>query len=120
MTILITLGFALPASRAEKAQEILAGTTREELLAVGGIAPVIDWPRAVSTRRWGDFACMIALTTSPLYVPPRHQNKDGSGYRYPVPADVRRANGGGSGMTKWFNTNYHYMRRSSLAQSKLT
>ena len=120
-----TLGFPRIGLRRElkKAQEgYWAGTlSREELLATG---------RELRTRHWeqqkqagvellpvGDFAWYDhVLTTSLLLgnVPARHQNQDGS-----VDIDTLFRIGRGRAptgepaaaaeMTKWFNTNYHYM-----------
>lgn len=120
-----TLGFPRIGLRRElkKAQESYwAGTiSQAELLATG---------RELRTRHWeqqkqagvelvpvGDFAWYDhVLTTSLLLgnVPPRHQNQDGS-----VDIDTLFRIGRGRAptgepaaaaeMTKWFNTNYHYM-----------
>lgn len=78
----------------------------------------INKSKRVSTCcRWAIFAWYDhVLTTSLLLgnVPPRHQNKDGSvdidtlfrigRGRAPTGEPVAAAE-----MTKWFNTNYHYM-----------
>ncbi|XPE45023.1 hypothetical protein ACNKHV_24330 [Shigella flexneri] len=63
----------------------------------------------------GDFAATRSCTDHHLLgnVPPRHQNKDDGRYRHPVPSGRGRAPTGepaaAAEMTKWFNTNYHYM-----------
>ncbi|MFU9137503.1 5-methyltetrahydropteroyltriglutamate--homocysteine S-methyltransferase [Erwinia tasmaniensis] len=126
MTILNhTLGFPRVGLRRElkKAQESYwaGNSTQQELLAVG---------RELRTRHWrqqqeagvdllpvGDFAWYDHVLTTSLMlgnVPARHQNKDGS-----IDLDTLfrlgrgRAPGGepaaAAEMTKWFNTNYHYM-----------
>lgn len=126
MTILThTLGFPRVGLRRElkKAQESYwAGTsTQQELLAVGRELRARHWQQqkdaGVNLLPAGDFAWYDhVLTTSLLLgnVPARHQNKDGS-----VDLDTLFRLGRGrapSGepaaaaeMTKWFNTNYHYM-----------
>ncbi|WP_034949364.1 5-methyltetrahydropteroyltriglutamate--homocysteine S-methyltransferase [Erwinia oleae] len=126
MTILNhTLGFPRVGLRRElkKAQESYwAGNSSQEALLATG--------RELRTRHWqqqkdagvdllpvGDFAWYDhVLTTSLLLgnVPARHQNKDGS-----VDLDTLFRIGRGRAptgepaaaaeMTKWFNTNYHYM-----------
>ncbi|MGE4969646.1 5-methyltetrahydropteroyltriglutamate--homocysteine S-methyltransferase [Yersinia enterocolitica] len=126
MTILNhTLGFPRVGLKRElkKAQESYwaGNSTQEELLNVG---------RELRTRHWqqqqqagvdlvpvGDFAWYDhVLTTSLLLgnVPERHQNADGS-----IDLDTLFRIGRGRAptgtpaaaaeMTKWFNTNYHYM-----------
>ncbi|MBK0004115.1 5-methyltetrahydropteroyltriglutamate--homocysteine S-methyltransferase [Erwinia sp. S38] len=120
-----TLGFPRVGLRRElkKAQESYwaGNSTQEELLATG---------RELRTRHWqqqkdagvdllpvGDFAWYDhVLTTSLLLgnVPARHRNKEGS-----VDLDTLFRLGRGRAptgepaaaaeMTKWFNTNYHYM-----------
>jgi 5-methyltetrahydropteroyltriglutamate--homocysteine methyltransferase len=126
MTILNhTLGFPRVGLRRElkKAQESYwAGTTsQEELLAVGRELRARHWQQqkqaGVDLVPVGDFAWYDhVLTTSLLLgnVPARHQNKDGS-----VDLDTLFRLGRGRAptgepaaaaeMTKWFNTNYHYM-----------
>ncbi|MGK3136349.1 5-methyltetrahydropteroyltriglutamate--homocysteine S-methyltransferase [Pantoea trifolii] len=126
MTILNhTLGFPRVGLRRElkKAQESYwAGkSSQEELLAVGRELRARHWQQqkeaGVDLLPVGDFAWYDhVLTTSLLLgnVPARHQNKDGS-----VDLDTLFRLGRGrapSGtpaaaaeMTKWFNTNYHYM-----------
>ncbi|MCX8958973.1 5-methyltetrahydropteroyltriglutamate--homocysteine S-methyltransferase [Erwinia psidii] len=126
MTILShTLGFPRVGLQRElkKAQESYwaGNSTQQELLAVG---------RALRSRHWqqqkeagvdsvpvGDFAWYDHVLTTSLMlgnVPARHQNKDGS-----VDLDTLFRVGRGRAptgepaaaaeMTKWFNTNYHYM-----------
>ncbi|MFS2223230.1 5-methyltetrahydropteroyltriglutamate--homocysteine S-methyltransferase [Pantoea sp. B65] len=126
MTILNhTLGFPRVGLRRElkKAQESYwaGNSTQEELLAVGRELRARHWQQqkdaGVDLLPVGDFAWYDhVLTTSLLLgnVPARHQNKDGS-----VDLDTLfrlgrgRAPGGepaaAAEMTKWFNTNYHYM-----------
>lgn len=126
MTILNhTLGFPRVGLRRElkKAQESYwAGkSSQEELLAVGRELRARHWQQqkeaGVDLLPVGDFAWYDhVLTTSLLLgnVPARHQNQDGS-----VDLDTLFRLGRGrapSGepaaaaeMTKWFNTNYHYM-----------
>ncbi|QHM72842.1 5-methyltetrahydropteroyltriglutamate--homocysteine S-methyltransferase [Mixta intestinalis] len=126
MTILNhTLGFPRVGLRRElkKAQESYwAGTiNQQELLAVGRELRARHWQQqkeaGVDIVPVGDFAWYDhVLTTSLLLgnVPARHQNHDGS-----VDLDTLFRIGRGrapSGepaaaaeMTKWFNTNYHYM-----------
>ncbi|MEM6052900.1 5-methyltetrahydropteroyltriglutamate--homocysteine S-methyltransferase [Erwinia sp. P7711] len=126
MTILNhTLGFPRVGLRRElkKAQESYwAGTlSQEELLAVGRELRARHWQQqkqaGVDLVPVGDFAWYDhVLTTSLLLgnVPARHQNKDGS-----VDLDTLFRLGRGRAptgepaaaaeMTKWFNTNYHYM-----------
>ncbi len=139
MTILNhTLGFPRVGLRRElkKAQESYwAGkSSQEELLAVGRELRARHWQQqkdaGVNLLPVGDFAWYDhVLTTSLLLgnVPARHQNKDGS-----VDLDTLFRLGRGrapSGepaaaaeMTKWFNTNYHYMvpEFSQGQQFKLT
>jgi len=126
MTILNhTLGFPRVGLRRElkKAQESYwaGNSTQQELLAVGSELRARHWQQqkdaGVDLLPVGDFAWYDhVLTTSLLLgnVPARHQNKDGS-----VDLDTLfrlgrgRAPGGepaaAAEMTKWFNTNYHYM-----------
>ncbi|CCP01315.1 5-methyltetrahydropteroyltriglutamate--homocysteine methyltransferase [Erwinia amylovora Ea644] len=126
MTILNhTLGFPRVGLQRElkKVQECYwAGkSSQEELLAVGRELRARHWQQqkdaGVNLLPVGDFAWYDhVLTTSLLLgnVPARHQNKDGS-----VDLDTLFRLGRGrapSGepaaaaeMTKWFNTNYHYM-----------
>ncbi|MGA8081720.1 MAG: 5-methyltetrahydropteroyltriglutamate--homocysteine S-methyltransferase [Candidatus Nitrosopolaris sp.] len=120
-----TLGFPRVGLRRElkKAQESYwaGNSTQEELLAVGRELRARHWQQqqeaGVDLVPVGDFAWYDhVLTTSLLLgnVPPRHQNKDGS-----VDLDTLFRIGRGraptgesaaaAGMTKWFNTNYHYM-----------
>jgi 5-methyltetrahydropteroyltriglutamate--homocysteine methyltransferase len=126
MTILNhTLGFPRVGLRRElkKAQESYwAGkSSQEELLTVGRELRARHWQQqkdaGVDLLPVGDFAWYDhVLTTSLLLgnVPARHQNKDGS-----VDLDTLFRLGRGRAptgepaaaaeMTKWFNTNYHYM-----------
>ncbi|MBA0174670.1 5-methyltetrahydropteroyltriglutamate--homocysteine S-methyltransferase [Pectobacterium carotovorum] len=120
-----TLGFPRVGLRRElkKAQEnYWAGNaTQEELLTVGRELRVRHWQQqkdaGVDLLPVGDFAWYDhVLTTSLLLgnVPARHQNEDGS-----VDLDTLFRIGRGRAptgqpaaaaeMTKWFNTNYHYM-----------
>ena len=120
-----TLGFPRVGLRRElkKAQESYwaGNSTREELLAVGRELRARHWEQqkqaGVDLLPVGDFAWYDhVLTTSLLLgnVPARHQNKDGS-----VDIDTLFRIGRGRAptgepaaaaeMTKWFNTNYHYM-----------
>lgn len=126
MTVLNhTLGFPRIGLRRElkKAQESYwAGTlSRDDLFAVGRELRARHWQEqreaGVNLLPVGDFAWYDhVLTTSLLLgnIPARHQNQDGS-----VDIDTLFRIGRGrapSGepaaaaeMTKWFNTNYHYM-----------
>ncbi|RJT22365.1 5-methyltetrahydropteroyltriglutamate--homocysteine S-methyltransferase [Buttiauxella izardii] len=126
MTILNhTLGFPRVGLRRElkKAQESYwaGNSTQEELLAVGRELRARHWEQqkeaGVELLPVGDFAWYDhVLTTSLLLgnVPARHQNADGS-----VDIDTLFRLGRGRAptgtpaaaaeMTKWFNTNYHYM-----------
>ncbi|WP_312837088.1 5-methyltetrahydropteroyltriglutamate--homocysteine S-methyltransferase [Pantoea sp.] len=126
MTILNhTLGFPRIGLHRElkKAQESYwaGSSTQQELLAVGRELRARHWRQqkeaGVDLLPVGDFAWYDhVLTTSLLLgnVPARHQNKDGS-----VDLDTLFRLGRGrapSGepaaaaeMTKWFNTNYHYI-----------
>ncbi|EPN4496965.1 5-methyltetrahydropteroyltriglutamate--homocysteine S-methyltransferase [Yersinia enterocolitica] len=126
MTILNhTLGFPRVGLKRElkKAQEsYLAGnSTQEELLNVGRELRARHWQQqqqaGVDLVPVGDFAWYDhVLTTSLLLgnVPERHQNADGS-----IDLDTLFRIGRGRAptgtpaaaaeMTKWFNTNYHYM-----------
>ncbi|MEI2267627.1 5-methyltetrahydropteroyltriglutamate--homocysteine S-methyltransferase [Erwinia sp. CGal63] len=126
MTILNhTLGFPRVGLRRElkKAQESYwaGNSTQEELLAVGRELRARHWEQqkqaGVDYVPVGDFAWYDhVLTTSLLLgnVPARHQNKEGS-----VDLDTLFRLGRGRAptgepaaaaeMTKWFNTNYHYM-----------
>lgn len=126
MTILNhTLGFPRVGLRRElkKAQESYwaGNSTREELLAVGRELRARHWDQqkqaGIDLLPVGDFAWYDhVLTTSLLLgnVPARHQNNDGS-----VDIDTLFRIGRGRAptgepaaaaeMTKWFNTNYHYM-----------
>ena len=120
-----TLGFPRVGLRRElkKAQESYwaGNATREELLAVGRELRARHWDQqkqaGVDLLPVGDFAWYDhVLTTSLLLgnVPARHQNNDGS-----VDIDTLFRIGRGRAptgepaaaaeMTKWFNTNYHYM-----------
>ncbi|MCS3434461.1 5-methyltetrahydropteroyltriglutamate--homocysteine S-methyltransferase [Klebsiella sp. BIGb0407] len=120
-----TLGFPRIGLRRElkKAQESYwAGNlSREELLATGRELRARHWEQqkqaGVELVPAGDFAWYDhVLTTSLLLgnVPARHQNQDGS-----VDIDTLFRIGRGRAptgepaaaaeMTKWFNTNYHYM-----------
>ncbi|MFJ5471721.1 5-methyltetrahydropteroyltriglutamate--homocysteine S-methyltransferase [Pectobacterium carotovorum] len=120
-----TLGFPRVGLRRElkKAQEnYWAGNaTQEELLTVGRELRARHWQQqkdaGVNLLPVGDFAWYDhVLTTSLLLgnVPARHQNEDGS-----VDLDTLFRIGRGRAptgqpaaaaeMTKWFNTNYHYM-----------
>lgn len=126
MTILNhTLGFPRVGLRRElkKAQESYwaGNSSQDELLAVGRELRARHWQQqkdaGVDLLPVGDFAWYDhVLTTSLLFgnVPARHQNKDGS-----IDLDTLFRIGRGrapSGepaaaaeMTKWFNTNYHYI-----------
>ncbi|EXU74704.1 5-methyltetrahydropteroyltriglutamate--homocysteine S-methyltransferase [Erwinia mallotivora] len=126
MTILNhTLGFPRVGLHRElkKAQESYwaGNSTQQELLAVGRELRARHWQQqrdaGVDLVPVGDFAWYDhVLTTSLLLgnVPARHQNKDGS-----VDLDTLFRIGRGRAptgepaaaaeMTKWFNTNYHYM-----------
>ncbi|MBA0215016.1 5-methyltetrahydropteroyltriglutamate--homocysteine S-methyltransferase [Pectobacterium brasiliense] len=120
-----TLGFPRVGLRRElkKAQESYwaGNATQEELLTVGRELRARHWQQqkdaGVDLLPVGDFAWYDhVLTTSLLLgnVPARHQNKDGS-----VDLDTLFRIGRGRAptgqpaaaaeMTKWFNTNYHYM-----------
>ncbi|MFP9470661.1 5-methyltetrahydropteroyltriglutamate--homocysteine S-methyltransferase [Pectobacterium brasiliense] len=120
-----TLGFPRVGLRRElkKAQESYwaGNATQEELLTVGRELRARHWQQqkdaGVDLLPVGDFAWYDhVLTTSLLLgnVPVRHQNKDGS-----VDLDTLFRIGRGRAptgqpaaaaeMTKWFNTNYHYM-----------
>ena len=120
-----TLGFPRVGLRRElkKAQESYwaGNATREELLAVGRELRARHWEQqkqaGIDLLPVGDFAWYDhVLTTSLLLgnVPARHQNNDGS-----VDIDTLFRIGRGRAptgepaaaaeMTKWFNTNYHYM-----------
>ncbi|MEC5344789.1 5-methyltetrahydropteroyltriglutamate--homocysteine S-methyltransferase [Brenneria populi] len=126
MTILNhTLGFPRVGLRRElkKAQESYwaGNATQEELLSVGRELRARHWQQqkdaGVDLLPVGDFAWYDhVLTTSLLLgnVPARHRNADGS-----VDLDTLFRIGRGRAptgepaaaaeMTKWFNTNYHYM-----------
>lgn len=126
MTILNhTLGFPRVGLHRElkKAQESYwaGNSSQEALLAVGRELRARHWQQqkqaGVDVVPVGDFAWYDhVLTTSLLLgnVPARHQNKDGS-----VDLDTLFRLGRGRAptgepaaaaeMTKWFNTNYHYM-----------
>ena len=120
-----TLGFPRVGLRRElkKAQESYwaGNATQEELLTVGRELRARHWQQqkdaGVDLLPVGDFAWYDhVLTTSLLLgnVPARHQNKDGSvdldtlfricRGRAPTGQPAAAAE-----MTKWFNTNYHYM-----------
>ncbi|KHS91886.1 5-methyltetrahydropteroyltriglutamate--homocysteine methyltransferase [Pectobacterium brasiliense] len=120
-----TLGFPRVGLRRElkKAQESYwaGNATQEELLTVGRELRARHWQQqkdaGVDLLPVGDFAWYDhVLTTSLLLgnVPARHQNKDGSvdldtlfrigRGRAPIGQPAAAAE-----MTKWFNTNYHYM-----------
>ncbi|CNH96875.1 5-methyltetrahydropteroyltriglutamate/homocysteine S-methyltransferase [Yersinia thracica] len=126
MTILNhTLGFPRVGLKRElkKAQESYwaGNSTQEELLNVGRELRARHWQQqqqaGVDVVPVGDFAWYDhVLTTSLLLgnVPERHQNADGS-----IDLDTLFRIGRGRAptgtpaaaaeMTKWFNTNYHYM-----------
>jgi 5-methyltetrahydropteroyltriglutamate--homocysteine methyltransferase len=126
MTILNhTLGFPRVGLRRElkKAQESYwaGNSTQEDLLAVGRELRARHWQQqkqaGVDRVPVGDFAWYDHVLTTSLMlgnVPARHQNKDGS-----VDLDTLFRLGRGRAptgepaaaaeMTKWFNTNYHYM-----------
>lgn len=126
MTILNhTLGFPRVGLHRElkKAQESYwaGNSTQEELLAVGRELRARHWQQqheaGVDLLPVGDFAWYDHVLTTSLMlgnVPARHQNKDGS-----VDLDTlfrlgrgRAPNGepaAAAEMTKWFNTNYHYI-----------
>ena len=126
MTILNhTLGFPRVGLRRElkKAQESYwaGNSSQQDLLAVGRELRARHWQQqkdaGVDIVPVGDFAWYDhVLTTSLLLgnVPARHQNSDGS-----VDLDTLFRIGRGRAptgepaaaaeMTKWFNTNYHYM-----------
>ncbi|HEJ1090509.1 TPA: 5-methyltetrahydropteroyltriglutamate--homocysteine S-methyltransferase [Serratia marcescens] len=120
-----TLGFPRVGLRRElkKAQESYwaGNSTQEELLAVGRELRARHWQQqqqaGVDLVPVGDFAWYDhVLTTSLLLgnVPARHQNADGT-----IDLDTLFRIGRGRAptgepaaaaeMTKWFNTNYHYM-----------
>ncbi|TFZ53823.1 5-methyltetrahydropteroyltriglutamate--homocysteine S-methyltransferase [Serratia proteamaculans] len=120
-----TLGFPRVGLRRElkKAQESYwaGNSTQEELLAVGRELRARHWQQqqqaGVDLVPVGDFAWYDhVLTTSLLLgnVPARHQNADGSidldqlfrigRGRAPTGEPAAAAE-----MTKWFNTNYHYI-----------
>ncbi|GKW41754.1 5-methyltetrahydropteroyltriglutamate--homocysteine methyltransferase [Pectobacterium carotovorum subsp. carotovorum] len=120
-----TLGFPRVGLRRElkKAQESYwaGNATKEALLTVGRELRARHWQQqkdaGVDLLPVGDFAWYDhVLTTSLLLgnVPARHQNEDGS-----VDLDTLFRIGRGHAptgqpaaaaeMTKWFNTNYHYM-----------
>ncbi|MFJ5394452.1 5-methyltetrahydropteroyltriglutamate--homocysteine S-methyltransferase [Pectobacterium parvum] len=120
-----TLGFPRVGLRRElkKAQESYwaGNATKEALLTVGRELRARHWQQqkdaGVDLLPVGDFAWYDhVLTTSLLLgnVPARHQNEDGS-----VDLDTLFRIGRGRAptgqpaaaaeMTKWFNTNYHYM-----------
>ncbi|KAB1493624.1 5-methyltetrahydropteroyltriglutamate--homocysteine S-methyltransferase [Serratia proteamaculans] len=120
-----TLGFPRVGLRRElkKAQESYwaGNSTQEELLAVGRELRARHWQQqqqaGVDLVPVGDFAWYDhVLTTSLLLgnVPARHQNADGS-----IDLDTLFRLGRGRAptgepaaaaeMTKWFNTNYHYI-----------
>ncbi|QPI42867.1 MULTISPECIES: 5-methyltetrahydropteroyltriglutamate--homocysteine S-methyltransferase [Pectobacterium] len=120
-----TLGFPRVGLRRElkKAQESYwaGNATQDELLTVGRELRARHWQQqkdaGVDLLPVGDFAWYDhVLTTSLLLgnVPARHQNEDGS-----VDLDTLFRIGRGRAptgqpaaaaeMTKWFNTNYHYM-----------
>jgi 5-methyltetrahydropteroyltriglutamate--homocysteine methyltransferase len=126
MTILNhTLGFPRVGLHRElkRAQESYwaGNNTQEELLAVGRELRARHWRQqreaGVDLVPVGDFAWYDHVLTTSLFlgnVPFRHQNKDGS-----VDLDTLFRIGRGraptgepaaaAGMTKWFNTNYHYI-----------
>ncbi|MDF7649356.1 5-methyltetrahydropteroyltriglutamate--homocysteine S-methyltransferase [Erwiniaceae bacterium L1_54_3] len=126
MTILNhTLGFPRIGLRRElkKAQESYwaGNSSQEALLAVGRELRARHWQQqkeaGVDVLPVGDFAWYDHVLSTSLMlgnVPARHQNKDGS-----VDLDTLFRLGRGRAptgepaaaaeMTKWFNTNYHYM-----------
>lgn len=126
MTILNhTLGFPRVGLRRElkKAQESYwaGNSTQEELLAVGRELRARHWQQqqqaGVDLVPVGDFAWYDHVLTTSLLLgnaPARHQNQDGS-----IDLDTLFRIGRGRAptgepaaaaeMTKWFNTNYHYM-----------
>lgn len=126
MTILNhTLGFPRVGLRRElkKAQESYwaGNSTQDELLAVGRELRARHWQQqkeaGIDMLPVGDFAWYDHVLTTSLMlgnVPARHQNKDGS-----VDLDTLFRLGRGRAptgepaaaaeMTKWFNTNYHYI-----------
>jgi len=126
MTILNhTLGFPRVGLRRElkKAQESYwaGNATQQELLAVGRELRARHWQQqkeaGVDLVPVGDFAWYDHVLTTSLMlgnVPARHQNRDGS-----VDLDTLFRIGRGRAptgepaaageMTKWFNTNYHYI-----------
>ncbi|CAX57760.1 5-methyltetrahydropteroyltriglutamate--homocysteine methyltransferase [Erwinia billingiae Eb661] len=126
MTILNhTLGFPRVGLRRElkKAQESYwaGNSTQDDLLAVGRELRARHWQQqkqaGVDRVPVGDFAWYDHVLTTSLMLgngPARHQNKDGS-----VDLDTLFRLGRGRAptgepaaaaeMTKWFNTNYHYM-----------
>lgn len=120
-----TLGFPRIGLRRElkKAQENYwtGKSTREELLAVGRELRARHWQQqkqaGIELLPVGDFAWYDHVLTTSLMlgnVPERHQNADGS-----IDIDTLFRMGRGRAptgepaaaaeMTKWFNTNYHYM-----------
>lgn len=120
-----TLGFPRVGLRRElkKAQESYwaGNSSREDLLAVGRELRARHWQQqqqaGIELLPVGDFAWYDHVLTTSLMlgnVPERHQNTDGT-----VDIDTLFRMGRGrapSGepaaaaeMTKWFNTNYHYM-----------
>ena len=120
-----TLGFPRVGLRRElkKALESYwaGNSSQADLLAVGRELRARHWQQqkdaGVDLLPVGDFAWYDHVLTTSLMlgnVPPRHQNTDGS-----VDLDTLfrlgrgRAPGGepaaAAEMTKWFNTNYHYM-----------
>lgn len=126
MTILNhTLGFPRVGLRRElkKAQESYwaGNSSQQDLLAVGRELRARHWQQqkeaGIDLLPVGDFAWYDHVLTTSLMlgnVPARHQNKDGS-----VDLDTLFRLGRGRAptgepaaaaeMTKWFNTNYHYI-----------
>ncbi|CAJ0992559.1 5-methyltetrahydropteroyltriglutamate--homocysteine S-methyltransferase [Pantoea sp. Nvir] len=120
-----TLGFPRVGLRRElkKAQEEYWANniTQEELLAVGRELRARHWQQqkdaGVDLLPVGDFAWYDhVLTTSLLLgnLPRRHQNKDSSVdldtlFRISRGCSLTGAPAAAAEMTKWFNTNYHYI-----------
>ena len=126
MTILNhTLGFPRVGLRRElkKAQESYwaGNTSREELLAMGRELRARHWEQqkqaGIDLLPGGDFAWYDHVRTTSLLLgngPARHQNKDGSGdidtlFRIGRGRATTGEPAAAAEMTKWFNTNDHYM-----------